>query len=179
MAHHAITSAVWSALMAASPTRPASRDHCVVVPPAVARDPAGPCWAVLAFDFSAHVPRATPLTPKHAACPHTRRALPASSIASTSDLADSALITSALDGIGPRQSSVPAANSGRSPGTSPSPRLSGGGDHDPCRRVQRQGPVVMVQRNASYQEYGKPLGLQCRRLAARILVPSESTRLSC
>ena len=106
----AITSAIWPALMAASLTRPASCNRCVIMPPAAAGDPAGPRWAVLAFDFSAHVQRATPLTPTHAACSHARKSRPARSIASASDLADRASIASALDRIGPRPPGFPAAN---------------------------------------------------------------------
>jgi hypothetical protein len=60
--------------------------------------------------------------------------------------------TVALDGIGPRPSGFPAANGGRSP----SPRLSGGSDHDSWRRFWRQGPVVMVHGNASHQQSGRP-----------------------
>jgi hypothetical protein len=150
----AIISAIWQrpALIAASLTRPASRNRCVKMPPAVAGDPAGPRWAVLAFDFSAHVPRATPLTPTHAACSQARKARPARSIASAFGLADRARIASALDGIGPRPPGFPAANGGRSP----SPRLPGGSDHDSWRLVRRQGPVVTVQGDASHQLSGRP-----------------------
>ena len=52
VAPFAITGAVWPALITASLTRPASRDRCVVVPPAATGASDGPRWAVLAFDFS-------------------------------------------------------------------------------------------------------------------------------